>query len=141
MPTRLKRAYEKTGPHDGTRVLIDRVWPRGVRKAEAEIDLWLKAIAPSTKLRKWFSHDPKKWLEFKKRYFLELDQNEALVEQLFKLTQKGNVTLVYGARNENSNNAVALKEYLEKRGNKEKGKRRDGDTGKRGEGERGKARR
>jgi len=113
MSIRLKRVYEKAGGHDGTRVLIDRVWPRGVRKADAAIDLWLKEIAPSTSLRKWFGHDPEKWADFKKRYFRELDQNAAVVERLSKLNQKGTVTLVFGARDEKHNNAVALKEYLE----------------------------
>jgi uncharacterized protein YeaO (DUF488 family) len=115
MAIRLKRVYEKTDEQGGTRVLIDRVWPRGVRKTEAGIDLWLKEIAPSTNLRKWFEHDPEKWPEFKRRYFRELDQNEAPVEQLSKMTQKGTITLVFGARNEKYNNAVALKEYLEQR--------------------------
>ena len=115
MAVRLKRVYEKTGGHEGTRVLIDRVWPRGVRKSEAAIDLWLKEIAPSTELRKWFGHDPEKWPDFKRRYFRELDQNAALVEKLSKMNQKGTVTLVFGAKNEKHNNAVALKEYLERR--------------------------
>ena len=128
MAIRLKRVYEKPGRHEGARVLIDRVWPRGVRKAEAGIDLWLKEIAPSTKLRQWFGHDPQKWPEFKRRFFRELDQNGAMVEQLFKMTQRGSVTLVYGARNETCNNAVALKEYLEQRGTGETGKRREEES-------------
>ena len=115
MAVRLKRVYEKTGGHEGTRVLIDRVWPRGVRKSEAAIDLWLKEIAPSTELRKWFGHDPEKWPDFKRRYFRELEQNAALVEKLSNMNQKGTVTLVFGAKNEKHNNAVALKEYLERR--------------------------
>jgi uncharacterized protein YeaO (DUF488 family) len=113
MAIRLKRAYEKKGGHDGTRVLVDRVWPRGVRKQEAGIDQWLKEIAPSTPLRKWFGHDPDKWPEFKKRYFRELDQNELMVEKLFEMNRKGAVTLVFASKNEKYNNAVALKEYLE----------------------------
>ena len=113
MAVRLKRVYEKTGGHDGTRVLIDRVWPRGVRKSEAGIDLWLKEIAPSTELRKWFGHDSEKWLDFKSRFFRELDQNAALVEKLSKMNQRGTVTLVFGAKDAKHNNAVALKEYLE----------------------------
>ena len=114
MAVRLKRVYEKTGGHEGTRVLIDRVWPRGVRKSEAAIDLWLKEIAPSTELRKWFGHDPEKWPDFKRRYFRELEQNAALVEKLSNMNQKGTVTLVFGAKDEKHNNAVALKEYLER---------------------------
>jgi uncharacterized protein YeaO (DUF488 family) len=113
MAIRLKRAYEKKGGHDGTRVLVDRVWPRGVCKQEAGIDQWLKEIAPSTPLRKWFGHDPDKWPEFKKRYFRELDQNELMVEKLFEMNRKGAVTLVFASKNEKYNNAVALKEYLE----------------------------
>jgi uncharacterized protein YeaO (DUF488 family) len=120
MTIRLKRAYEIAGRHDGTRILIDRVWPRGVRKADAVIDLWLKEIAPSTKLRKWFGHDPGKWLEFKRRYFCELDNNEVSVEQLSEMTQNGTVTLVFAARNEKYNNAVALKEYVEQRAENQK---------------------
>ena len=114
MAVRLKRVYEKTGGHEGTRVLIDRVWPRGVRKSEAAIDLWLKEIAPSTELRKWFGHDPEKWPDLKRRYFRELEQNAALVEKLSNMNQKGTVTLVFGAKDEKHNNAVALKEYLER---------------------------
>ena len=113
MAVQLKRVYEKAGGRDGIRVLVDRVWPRGVRKSEADIDLWLKEVAPSTLLRKWFDHDPEKWPEFKRRYFRELDQNKAAVEQLSKMTQNGDVTLVFGAKNEQYNNPVALKEYLE----------------------------
>jgi len=113
MAIQLKRVYEKAGRHDGTRVLIDRVWPRGVKKADAGIDLWLKEIAPSTRLRQWFGHDPQKWPDFKQRYFRELDQNAASLEKLSKMNQEGYVTLVYGAKDEKHNNAVALKEYLE----------------------------
>jgi len=113
MQIRTKRVYEKAGKQDGTRVLIDRVWPRGVRKEDAGIDLWLKEIAPGTELRKWFGHDPQKWSQFKRRYFRELDRNDAPVERLSEITQKGRVTLVFGAKNEKYNNAVALKEYLE----------------------------
>jgi uncharacterized protein YeaO (DUF488 family) len=115
MAIRLKRVYEKSGGHDGTRVLIDRMWPRGVRKSDAGVDLWLKEIAPSTLLRKWFGHDPERWPEFRRRYFRELDNNEAMVEQLSKMTQEGSVTLVFAARNEKYNHAVALKEYLAQR--------------------------
>lgn len=96
---------------DGFRILVDRLWPRGITKEKAKIDLWLKDVAPSDKLRKWFGHDPKKWNEFKKRYFAELTNNPA-VEQLKKYIIKGNVTLLYSAKDENHNNAVALKEFL-----------------------------
>jgi uncharacterized protein YeaO (DUF488 family) len=127
MAIQLKRAYDKTGEHGGTRVLVDRVWPRGVRKAEAGIDLWLKEIAPSTELRKWFGHDPEKWPEFKTRYFRELEQNQAMVEQLSKMNQKGTVTLVFGAKNEKYNNAAALKEYLEQRAGGKRVRRWEGE--------------
>lgn len=123
MAIRLKRAYEKKGGHDGTRVLVDRVWPRGVLKEQAGIDQWLKEIAPTTPLRKWFDHDPEKWPEFKKRYFRELDQNEALVEKLSEMSRKGAVTLVFGAKNEKYNNAVALREYLEQSDRGQEGER------------------
>ncbi len=112
MQIRLRRAYERPGPQDGTRVLVDRVWPRGLRKQDAAIDLWLKDIAPSTPLRKWFAHDPAKWEEFKKRYYRELNRNPSAVGRLQEAVG-GRVTLVYGARDKKYNNAVALKEYLE----------------------------
>jgi uncharacterized protein YeaO (DUF488 family) len=112
----LKRAYEKRGPQDGIRVLVDRMWPRGVSKDKAGIDIWLKEIAPSQELRKWFSHDPDKWQEFKKRYFCELNThgNEAVMK-LGEIARKGRVTLVFAAKDELLNNAVVLKEYLEER--------------------------
>jgi uncharacterized protein YeaO (DUF488 family) len=112
MTLKLKRAYETASKADGTRVLVDRLWPRGVSKKAARIDLWLKDIAPSTELRKWFGHDPEKWSQFKKKYFRELDANADAVDQLRKLIRGGTVTLVYGAKDEEHNDAVALKEYL-----------------------------
>ena len=113
MQIRLKRAYEKPGPQDGTRVLVDRLWPRGISKDEAGIDVWLKEIAPSNGLRKWFGHDPDKWEEFKRRYYCELNThgNEA-VTKLAEIARKGRVTLVFAAKNESFNNAQALKEYV-----------------------------
>lgn len=113
MSIRLKRAYEPADPGDGTRVLVDRLWPRGVSKDSARIDLWLKEVAPSTELRKWFGHDPAKWAEFQKRYRRELDYRPDAVAQLRDLTRHGVVTLVYAARDEEHNDAVALKAYLE----------------------------
>lgn len=107
----LKRAYDAPSRSDGKRILVDRLWPRGVTKADAEIDLWLKDVAPSTALRKWFGHDPKKWVEFKKRYRSELKGSPAVAE-LKALTRKGKVTLVYSAKDELHNQAVALKELL-----------------------------
>lgn len=110
---RLKRAYEPAGAGDGQRVLVDRIWPRGVSKAEAHIDLWLKDVAPSTALRKWFGHKPERWDEFRERYFQELKANPA-VEELRQIMAKGPVTLVYGAKDTQHNQAVALAEFLER---------------------------
>ncbi len=109
----LKRAYEPPGPDDGLRVLVDRLWPRGVSKDAARIDWWFKDIAPSTSLRKWFGHDPLKWDEFRNRYFQELDQNPAAVGQLVEHLRRGPVTLVYGAKDKEHSHALALKAYLE----------------------------
>jgi uncharacterized protein YeaO (DUF488 family) len=115
MKIRLKRVYEPASKGDGCRVLVDRVWPRGVRKEEAQIDVWLKEVAPSTALRKWFGHEPARWEEFEKRYFAELNAHPEVVEELVRLAKRGLVTLVYGAKDETHNNAVALKEYLGQR--------------------------
>jgi uncharacterized protein YeaO (DUF488 family) len=108
-----KRAYEPPAPDDGCRILVDRLWPRAVSKDAAQIDLWLKELAPSAELRKWFGHDPCKWAEFRMRYFRELDERPDAVAQLRAIIRKGPVTLVYGARDQEHNDAVALKEYLE----------------------------
>jgi len=113
MDIKLKRAYVPAKRGDGCRVLVDRLWPRGVSKSNARIDHWLKEIAPSTALREWFAHDPKKWAAFRKRYFKELKEQSELVKQLLQLADNGRVTLVYGAKDEEHNDAVALKEYLE----------------------------
>jgi uncharacterized protein YeaO (DUF488 family) len=107
----LKRAYEAPADSDGTRVLVDRLWPRGVSKAKARIDVWLKDVAPSTQLRKWFGHDPAKWPEFQRRYRAELKGSPALAE-LRKLARQGHVTLVYGAKDEEHNDAVVLAKLL-----------------------------
>ena len=115
MQIQLKRAYEKPSRSDGCRVLVDAIWPRGVSKKDAKIDYWLKAIAPSTALRKWFSHDVKKWQDFKRSYTRELDDHPEAVAQLLTLAKKGNVTLIFASRERTFNNAVALKEYLESR--------------------------
>lgn len=108
----LKRVYEAPGKRDGCRVLVDGLWPRGLSKKSAAIDLWLKDIAPSAPLRKWFAHDPQRWPQFRKRYFSELARNPAPVKHLRSLVRQGTVTLVFGAREEKYNNAVALKQYL-----------------------------
>lgn len=113
MNIQIKRVYEEPNRTDGQRVLIDRLWPRGLTKEKAKVDLWLKDIAPSTQLRQWFGHDPSKWNEFKKRYHNELRGNIPAVSKLEDLTKKGKVTLIYGAKDEEHNDAVVLKEYLE----------------------------
>ena len=107
----LKRAYEPPAETDGMRVLVDRLWPRGVTKSRARIDLWLKDLAPSTELRKWFGHDPEKWPEFRKRYRAELKGNPALAE-LREQSRQRDITLVYAARDELHNDAVVLKQVL-----------------------------
>jgi uncharacterized protein YeaO (DUF488 family) len=109
---RLKRAYEPPQRGDGLRVLVDRLWPRGVSKEAARIDLWLKEIAPSTALRKWFHHDPARWLGFVKRYLRELEANAAAVDQLRALARRGTVTLVFSAKDEQRNQAIVLRDYL-----------------------------
>ncbi len=98
---------------DGLRILVDRLWPRGLTKDEAKIDLWLKEISPSNELRKWYGHDPARWVEFKKKFFQELDQKKELVEQILIRAREEDLILLYGAKDEEHNNAVALKEYIE----------------------------
>ncbi len=113
MPISLKRVYEKPSNHDGFRVLVERLWPRGISKSQAQVDLWLKEAAPSTDLRKWFDHDPIRWNEFKKRYFAELDQQRSALESMSRRIKKERVTFIFASKEERYNNAVALKEYLE----------------------------
>lgn len=108
----IKRVYDEPSSADGLRILVERLWPRGVTKEKAAIDLWLKDVAPSTELRKWFGHDPVKWEEFKKRYWDELRHNQPAVENLRAYMKKGNVTFVYAARDEMHNGASALREFL-----------------------------
>jgi uncharacterized protein YeaO (DUF488 family) len=112
---RVKRVYDPPARADGTRILIDRVWPRGLSKQAVAADEWLKAVAPSTALRRWFGHDPEKWTEFRRRYAAELGKQDEAVARLRALARRGTVTLVYGARDTAHNNAVALKAYLERR--------------------------
>lgn len=109
---KVKRVYEPPAKSDGMRVLIDRLWPRGLSKDKAAIDTWLKDIAPSDTLRKWFAHDPDRWSGFQTRYHAELNNNDEAVSQLRELLRKGPVTLLYGAHDEEHNNAVALVSYL-----------------------------
>ncbi|AZO70990.1 MULTISPECIES: DUF488 domain-containing protein [unclassified Mesorhizobium] len=108
----VKRVYEAPAKADGRRVLVDRIWPRGVARKDAALTLWLKDIAPSDELRKWFGHEPGRWAEFQRRYRAELDANGDAVAQLHGLVGEGKVTLLYGARDEAHNNAVALAGYL-----------------------------
>ena len=115
MSIQLKRVYEKPAKADSRRVLVDRVWPRGLTKREARVDEWLKEIAPSAKLRKWFGHDPARWKEFKKRYAAELDDQRDQVEHLARVAKQRTVTLLFGAKDTSHNNAVALKEYIARR--------------------------
>ena len=112
MNVKIKRVYEKPSKADGERILVDRLWPRGLTKEKADIDIWLKDIAPSTALRKWFGHDPKKWTEFRKKYLQELKDNEEQVSMLKERLKKGVVTLVYGAKDEENNEARVLEELL-----------------------------
>ena len=109
---RLKRAYEPPASDDGIRILIDRLWPRGVKKSGAAIDEWMKEIAPSTKLRKWFSHDPERWQEFRRRYQTESRHHPDEFERLRTLAQRGRITLVFSADDEAHNDAVVLKDLL-----------------------------
>ena len=108
----LKRVYDVPSKDDGTRILIDRLWPRGLTKEKAKIDVWLKDIAPSSDLRKWFGHDPKKWDDFRKKYFAELQENKTAVASLKVVLKKGNATLVFGAKDTDHNDAVVLLEFL-----------------------------
>lgn len=114
MQVKLKRAYEAASQSDGTRILVDRMWPRGISKEKAKIDLWLKDLAPSKELRKWFGHDPDKWKEFQDKYFQELENNQDQVKTLIEQVRQGPVTLVYSAKDPEHNNAVVLKKYLHK---------------------------
>lgn len=114
MTIRVKRAYAPPDSSDGCRVLVDRLWPRGVGKEGARIDEWIREIAPSDELRKWYNHVPDRWPEFRRRYFAELAEKTELVAELLAISQSGLLTLVFGAKDEEHNNAVALKDFLEK---------------------------
>lgn len=110
---RLKRAYEPAEPEDGVRLLVDRLWPRGVSKVEAALDDWLKDIAPSTELRKWFGHDPARWPEFQSRYKTELQQHSQELERIRALAKEQTVTLIYSAHDQERNNAAVLRDVLQ----------------------------
>ena len=113
---KIKRIYVPAAEDDGFRILVDRLWPRGLTKEKAKVDLWLKEIAPSDQLRKWYAHDPKKWAEFKKKYSNELDQKRDPNDQIIKKTKEGDLTLLFSSKEEKLNNAVALREYIETKG-------------------------
>lgn len=115
MSIKLKRVYARPEQSDGTRVLVERLWPRGLSKEKAKIEIWLKDAAPSTELRKWFDHDPSKWDAFKERYFEELEHSPEAIDQLEQLISQGTVTFVFASKEERYNNSAALKEYLESR--------------------------
>lgn len=114
MPIQIKRVYDQPEQTDGLRVLVDRLWARGLSKEAARIDLWVKALAPSTELRRWYGHDPRKWREFKSRYADELENNRAELEGLVTQVRAGQVTFLYSSTEQQWNNAVALKEYVER---------------------------
>ncbi len=113
MKIKIKRAYDIPSDDDGYRILVDRLWPRGISKEKAKIDFWPKELSPSTELRRWYGHDPEKWSEFKSRYFTELDGNPKLVNELLEYIHKGTVTFIYSSKEQRLNNAVALKKYIE----------------------------
>ena len=111
----LKRVYDKKEPHDGVRFLVERLWPRGVRKADIHMDGWQKEVGPSDQLRKWFSHDPAKWTEFQHKYLAELEQRPEAWEPILSAAKRGTVTLLYSSHDTEHNNAVALRQFLEKK--------------------------
>jgi uncharacterized protein YeaO (DUF488 family) len=117
---KIKRIYDPASPEDGLRFLVDRLWPRGLNKSSVKLDGWLKDLAPSDELRKWFGHDPARWQEFQRRYFAELDEIPAVRETLQAADRRGTVTLLFAARDLEHNNAIALKIYLDKPGAGEK---------------------
>jgi uncharacterized protein YeaO (DUF488 family) len=110
----IKRAYDSPARNDGARFLVDHLWPRGLKKEELKAKLWIKEVSPSNQLRRWFGHEPDKWEEFQRRYFTELDQKPEAWRRLLEAARQGDITLVFGARDVEHNNAAALKAYLEK---------------------------
>ncbi len=113
MTLRIKRIYEPPAAQDGTRILVDRLWPRGVSREEAHVHAWLKEIAPSAELRRWFGHDPDKWDAFRRRYLEELENNPAAVEELKRQIGQSTATLLYGARDTEHNNALVLRDFID----------------------------
>ena len=112
---KLKRVYEPVGPSDGRRFLVDRIWPRGVRKEALSVDAWVKEAGPSNELRKWFGHDPSRWAEFRQRYERELEAHPEVLEPLLEAAHQGDITLVYSARDEQHNQAVVIRDVLQSR--------------------------
>ena len=112
MTIKVKRVYEPSVPNDGACFLVDRLWPRGMKREALQLDGWLKEVAPSDTLRRWFGHDPKKWEEFRRRYFVELDGRPEAWRPILEAARRGHVTLLYGAKDTEHNNAVALGDYL-----------------------------
>ncbi len=111
----IKRAYDEVETSDGRRILVDRLWPRGINREALKIEAWIKEVAPSDELRRWFGHDPEKWQEFEQRYFAELAKKPESWQPILAASKEGKITLLFGAKDSQHNNAVALKEYLEKR--------------------------
>lgn len=112
---KLKRVYDPVAAADGTRFLVERLWPRGVKKTALHVHAWLKEVAPSSALRRWFGHDPEKWSEFRRRYFHELSASAGALDAVLKVARRGRVTLVYSSHDTEHNNAVALKDYVDAR--------------------------
>ncbi len=112
MQVNLKRVYETASRDDGVRILVDRLWPRGLSKDRAKVELWLREVAPSNDLRRWFNHEPEKWDEFRRRYFSELTEKDGAVRTVLEQASRSTVTLLFAAKDEERNNAVALREYL-----------------------------
>lgn len=108
----VKRVYEKPAKGDGARILVDRLWPRGLKKEELDLEVWLKEVAPSDSLRRWFGHKPSKWKEFRPRYFAELEDKPETWQPILQLARRGDVTLLHSAKDSEHNNAVALRDYL-----------------------------
>jgi uncharacterized protein YeaO (DUF488 family) len=115
MDIRTKRIYDDPEPGDGTRVLVDRLWPRGVSKDDAQLDAWVKSVAPSTELREWYDHDTERWDQFRERYRSELEETEDGIDQLLEFASSGTLTLLYAAKDREHNNAVVLNQYLDER--------------------------
>jgi uncharacterized protein YeaO (DUF488 family) len=127
----LKRAYDPVSRTDGTRILVERLWPRGVSKEKLRVEAWLKEVGPSTELRKWFSHDPEKWARFRERYFHELDSRPEAWQPIVSAARHGKVTLVYSSHDTKHNNAVALQEYLRARSRRQASPTRAATAGQR----------